>query len=515
MHYRGGCQLTEHHGWSATMLSFFSVPPDPTLLGGNAAAAWRDTWLERLEHHEFTLPNWLRHQRRDGLWSHGSICDAERPIDVPALIAGGWGDVYSTPVPRIMNLVPETSRAILGPWLHGYPYDAMPGPQIGYLQECVRWWDQWLKGRESGVLEEPRFRAWVYESEPPRAWYEKRRGSWIGAASWPPETVVTRRLTINHDGLDDSAEAERTLTLSSPLTTGTAASEICPMGWGPESPGDQRLDDGGSLLFDTEPLAQRLELAGAPAVALELSSDRAVAQVAVRLCDVAPSGASVRITYGLLNLSHLESHVNPEPIEPGRRYRVRVLLDDIAYALAPGHRLRVAVSTAYWPLVWPSPELATLTLFTGASALELPVMERRPDATVEFAAAETAAATEPEVLTPEHHSRTVERDLESGIVTAVTLEEHGLRRDQAHGMVKGGRTLRTYRIQPDDPHSAEVEARRTVTMARDDWSIRTEIVTSQRCDRKHFHITGQLEAYDGDERIFVREWKDSIPRDLV
>ena len=515
MHYRGGCQLTEHHGWSATMLSFFSVPPDPALLGDNAAATWRDIWIERLETHAFTLPAWLHHQRRDAMWSHGSICDAERPIAVPALIAGGWGDVYSTPVPRIMNQVPQTSRAIIGPWLHGYPYDAMPGPQIGYLQECVRWWDHWLKGHKTNILDEPRFRVWVYESEPPRAWYEKREGSWIGAASWPPETVEPRQLVLNRGGLDDNAKTERALTISSPLTTGTAASEICPMGWGPESPGDQRLDDGGSLLFDTEPLDERLELAGAPAVELEFACDRAVGQVAVRLCDVAPDGASVRVTYGLLNLTHRDSHAAPEPVEPGQRYRVRVVLDDIAYAVPPGNRLRVAISTSYWPLVWPAPDKPTLTLYAGSSSLELPVMAQRPAAKVAFAEPEVATSFEQEIVEPENHRRIVERDLESGVVMAVTVEDHGRRRDANHGMVKGGRTVRTYRIHPDDPESAAVEARRTVTMARDDWRVRTEIVTSQRCDREHFHVEGRLEAFDGDKCVFSREWRDSVPRDLV
>ena len=515
MHYRGGCQLTEHHGWSATMLSFFSVPPDPTLLGDDAAAKWRDMWLERLEAHEFTLPTWLRHQRRDALWSHGSICDAAQSIDVPALIAGGWGDVYSTPVPRILSQVPETSRAIIGPWLHGYPYDAMPGPQIGYLQECLRWWDHWLKGHETDVLDEPRFRIWVYDSEPPRAWYEQREGSWIGASTWPPETVEVRHLVLNRGSLDGAAEIERELTISSPLTTGTAASEICPMGWGPESPGDQRLDDGGSLLFDTEPLTERLELAGAPVVELELTCDRAVGQVAVRLCDVAPGGASVRITYGLLNLTHRDGHVDLEPLESGKRYRVRVVLDDIAYAVPPGNRLRVAISTSYWPLVWPTPDKPTLSVFTGVSSLQVPVMPTRPDAQVSFDESEMAEALGEEVLEPENHRRFVERDLESGVVTAVTIEDHGRRHDTSHGMVKSGQTVRTYRVHPDDPASARVEARRTVTMARDDWSVRTEIVTSQRCDRDAFYVSGRLEAYDGDERVFMREWNDTIPRDLV
>ena len=144
-------------------------------------------------------------------------------------------------------------------------------------------------------------------------------------------------------------------------------------------PLDQRPDDGRSLIFDTEPLAARTEILGAPVVELDLAADEPNALVAIRLNDVQPDGTSTLVTYGLLNLTHRESHEWPEPLEPGAFYRVKVQLNDIAHAFPAGHRIRIAVSTSYWPIAWPSPEAVILTLRTGNSALYLPVRPPAPE----------------------------------------------------------------------------------------------------------------------------------------
>src|SRR5262249_20652709 len=153
----------------------------------------------------------------------------------------------------------------------------------------------------------------------------------------------------------------------SPQSLGEACGAWCGYGIGPERPLDQRADDGRSLTFDTPPLAEPVEILGAPRVMLDLAVDRPWAFLAVRLNEVAPDGASTRISFGLLNLTHRESHETPEALQPGERYRVAVQLNDIAHAFAAGNRIRVAISTTYWPLIWPSPEPVTLNVFTGAS----------------------------------------------------------------------------------------------------------------------------------------------------
>ena len=123
----------------------------------------------------------------------------------------------------------------------------------------------------------------------------------------------------------------------------------------PDQAGDQRDDDARSLVFETAPLDAPIEILGAPIVTLDIASDKPLANLAVRLCDVHPDGASLRVSYGMLNLTHRDGHETPAPLVPGQRYQVRIQLNDAGSVFPAGHRIRLALSTTYWPMIWPSP----------------------------------------------------------------------------------------------------------------------------------------------------------------
>ena len=203
----------------------------------------------------------------------------------------------------------------------------------------------------------------------------------------------------------------------SPVTTGSDAGAWCPDGGAGDWPVDQRAEDGRSLTFTSEPLDVPLEILGSPEVRLELAVDRPNALIAVRLCDVAPDGTSLLVTRGLLNRTHRDAHDSAEPLEPGRRYAVTVKLDAIGQAIPIGHRVRVAVSTSYWPWAWPSPEFVTLTVHAGqGSRLVLPVRvgsetDRAPPP---FAEPEWSEPLAEETLRSDPSARTLTRDLASG-----------------------------------------------------------------------------------------------------
>src|SRR5262249_15306833 len=150
----------------------------------------------------------------------------------------------------------------------------------------------------------------------------------------------------------------------SPLTVGATSGEWMP--WYPAGSGahlaeDQRESDGLSLCFDGEPVATDTELLGQPVLSLAVSSDQSCGQIVARLCDVAPDGTSTRVTYGFLNLNHREGDEHPVVVEPGQCYGVKLALAPIGWCLKPGHRLRIAISTSYFPIVWPASRHATLT----------------------------------------------------------------------------------------------------------------------------------------------------------
>ncbi len=509
IHFMGGCLLGENLGWASTMFGFSSRPPDPALVGDR----WRAMWMERLENTPLLVANWLEHQRRDDFWKHGSVCEDFPAIKAAVYAVGGWGDGYSNAVPRLLAGLSGPKKGLIGPWVHKYPHFAVPGPQIGFLQECLRWWDQWLKGIDTGVMDEPAYRVYMQDSVRPAAFYPHRDGRWVAEPGWPSADIEERALSLNADGLSPSAGKETALQVSSPQTTGLAAGEWCPIWLGPESPTDQRPDDAGSLCFDGAPLPERLEILGAPVVELELAIDKPQGVIAVRLNEVFADGASARVTYGVLNLSHRESDEHPSAMTPGQRTRVRVQLNDIAHAFAPGSRLRVAVSTAYWPLIWPSAEPVTLTLFAGAGRLTLPVRAPRQESLPEFLPSEAAPAMLSEPIRKPANSRRLEQDLATGETSLRIVDDFGEKRITAHGLEVGSTARETYAIRPDDPLSARAETHWTMQVGRGDWRTRTETYTRQWADRDHFHVEAEMEAFEGDTRVFHRTWKRQIPRD--
>jgi len=286
-------------------------------------------------------------------------------------------------------------------------------------------------------------------------------------------------------------------------------------------PGDQRADDAGSLVWDSEPLEARKEVFGAATLDLEVQVDRPQANLAVRLCDVAPDGSSTRVTWTVLNLCHRDSHEAPTPLTPGETYKVQVKLDDIAYAFPVGHTIRLAISTAYWPMIWPSPEPVTLTVHTGVSSLNLPVRDVDDDPEPVFPPAEAAPPRQTESMRNADQSRIIERDVGTGETILRIVDDFGEARDMDTGLSSGSTARETYRIYPDDPLSARVEIHWTETLSRnnagcdEDWSVRTETFSTQRADAVSFFLTGRIEAYEGDALIFEKDFEEIIPRDLV
>ncbi len=301
--------------------------------------------------------------------------------------------------------------------------------------------------------------------------------------------------------------------VNSPQTCGLSGGEYFPFTFGPEFPGDQRPDDALSLCFDQPPLAEAIDIVGAPELLVTLSADRSQANIAVRLCDVHPDGASELISYGVLNLTHRNSNELPEAVVSGQPLTARVLLDEAAYRVPAGHRLRIAVSSAYWPMIWPSPEPAGLTI--EAATFVLPVRPLATGDETAFPQPEGATPWRLETLRPTTSERRVERDEKTGTVTLSILEDFGSGRDLDHGLVHGSICREKWTIHPDDPLSASGVTHWTQTLSRDDWSVRTETSSSMRSDATTFYLTGRIEAYEGDILVFERNFTEEVPRDHI
>jgi len=516
-HYMGGCLLNENLQWGSILWTANAYPPDPEIVGER----WRTMWMQRLEAARLFPAVWLAHQRRDEYWKHGSVCEDFSRIRCPVYAVGGWADGYSNAVPRLLAGLRVPCKGLVGPWAHAYPHDGVPGPAIGFLQEALRWWGHWLKGEDTGIMDEPAYRVWMQESVPPAPFHAERPGRWVAENGWPSARIRQRRLHLNPGRLQQAPAPESRLAVCSPQSTGLAGGSWCGFGLAGEAPGDQRPDDGGSLVFDSEPLAERLEILGAPVVTLALDLDRPAGLVAVRLNDVAPHGASARVSYGLLNLTHRDGHEQPAPLEPGRRYTLGVRLNDAAHAFPPGHRLRVAISTSYWPMAWPPPAPATLGVYAGASRLELPVRPPDPaDAGLRpFGAPERGPSESRTRLRALDLDRRVEHDLTTNRTVCTTFSDGGelggasLARVEAIDLELGYTILQRQRIDAHDPLSAEHEIEQRTRFRRGAWRVDVRSRVRLRATSDRFRLQAELDAYEGGARVYARSWDEELTRE--
>ncbi|MEP1209762.1 MAG: CocE/NonD family hydrolase [Rhizobiaceae bacterium] len=509
IHYKGGCLLLENFGWSANMLSYSSRPPDPALVGDE----WHDMWLHRLNNQPWHWSTWMRHQHRDEYWKHGSVCEDYGAIKAAVLSIGGWHDGYRNTISHLVENLSAPVKGIVGPWNHKYPHYAGPKPAIGFLQEARRWWDRWLKDEDTGVEADPAYRAYLMDSVPAKRWYDARPGRWIAEPHWPSTNIEESSFHLTHDGKLSGQPDRIEKSISSPHDCGTQSGEYFPFAFSDELPDEQTPDDQKSLCFDGDVLEETRDIVGAPRLTLRLKSNRSGGQIAVRLCDVHPDGNSTHITFGCLNLTHNSSHEEPQALQPGVEFQVSLQLDQCAYRLPAGHHLRLAISTSYWPFIWPSPETTEITLLAGSVALAI-----RPVAATEdewqFEEPEGAETWRCENLRPSSYSRQTSV-ADDGEVMTIVRSDAGENRDLHHGLISGTWLEEQFFIRPDDPLSARCTSHWEQTGGREGQMWRTEAKAKMHSDKDRFYSTAELRAYLNGELIFERQFEDSVTRDLV
>lgn len=517
IHYMGGNLLNDNLWWGAIMLAYQARPLDPAIVGDR----WRKDWLARIDHMPFWPALWMHHQHRDAYWKHGSINEDWNAIQVPVMITGGWADAYTNTLPRLLAGLKVPRMAILGPWAHVYAHDGVPGPAIGFLQEATRWWKQWLDGEDTGIMKEPMLRAYIEDETGAGKWSDHRNGYWVAEKSWPSPRITPHVLMLGDGSLSSHEAASRDIAFRSPQWVGMACGEWMGTGVAGEQPSDQRTDDGMSLCFDSEVLSEDIAILGAPEFSFEIASDKPVAQICARLCNVTPDGASHRVSYGVLNLTHRDSHEHPAALKPGTFYKVKLTLNACGHHFRKGTRIRLALSTAYWPLIWPSPEAATLTIRTGASALALPLRPAAADdGKITFDEAISAPDAPVTLVREGRAERTIEFDLLNRSSTYRTVGEggvfgEGVRRFDETGTVLSHDLTRELTISADDPLCAKYVITQAYEMGREGWMTRSEVRLEMTSAPTDFHVKGTLDVFENGVKAASREWNETIPRQLV
>ncbi|MET9950275.1 CocE/NonD family hydrolase [Streptomyces sp. NPDC006339] len=487
-------------------------PPDPRYAG----EAWREMWLERLEAVEPFLPTWLTHQAGDSAHEHPTAIDPASldPAELQAaglqaavLAVGGWHDPYRDTVLRLVEHLPrDRVRGVIGPWAHQYPdRDLPPGPAIGFLQETLRWWDHHLKGIENDVMAEPLLRSWISASHPPATVYEELPGRWVADPSWPSPHVTP----VTY-GLGGGA-----VVVASPQRTGLDAGAPVPRGNDADLPPDQRAEDAHAACFDfTVPEdGPAIEILGRPSVRLRLTPHAPSGQVIARLCDIAPDGASTLVTRGVLDLSRAAVGART-----GRTEAYDVELSGIGHAFPPGHRVRLAVSSAYWPWIWPTPDGAGFTLDPAGSSLTLPVRAATDDAAAvafeEPEQSEPLVVGIPRTLEEPRPERLVVRDVAKGEWRLEVDPCPGGTRVFPDGLEYTEDALETYVIDESGPLSARTRTEWAIRLHRPEsaWDVKIDTRSEISCDAEAFHLSDEVICTEGEEIVFHRTWEKHIPR---
>jgi putative CocE/NonD family hydrolase len=506
MHYMGGCLLNDNLQYGSTLFTWLATPPDPEVVGER----WREMWLDRLNAVTPPALRWMKNPIRNDYWKSGSVCEDFSKIKAAVLAVGGWADGYSNSIMRLLAGLPGPSKGLIGPWAHSFPHVAKPGPTIDFIAYAVRWWDYWLRGIDNGIMDEPRLICWMQESEEPQSSFETRKGRFVAEACWPS----ARREIVLHAGESGLVDEPQALSrrLSSRPDVGVESGEWCPYGWGPDMPLDQREEDAWSVCFDTTPLDAAIQILGGVRVRLTLAAFAPEGIVAVRLNEIAADGSSRRITYGLRNLALADDFSDVRDMALGQPFDIDLTLNDIGYEVPAGHRLRLSISSAYWPLAVGIPGIAETEL--RAAYIRIPV---RNDA-VEASLPDLGEARRPEygesheLMKPQRGRMSVTRDLAREDTVVEVVRNLGAVKLEDVGLTLRALGSETYSMPWRKAEQASAEARRLAGFERGNWSARVESTSRVTFAGDAYRFEGMLEAFDNGEKIFERKWDETTPR---
>lgn len=470
----------------------------------------------------FDRPPWgltYKRQQRDGpFWDRTALKTRYDSIQIPTMLIGGWYDGYRDSVPRMLEQMKVPMKAIVGAWNHTYPHEPYPKPGFEFRHEAVRWFDRWLKGRDTGVMDEPRLAVYVRNWHPPGPYLETAPGSWRYEDGWPIARTHERTLFPRPDrSLTDTAPAATAEQLRYLPTSGVEVGG--PVMWFGDVAPDQRPSDAFSLVYETPPLDAEVEILGLPHAQVLVSADAPQADWFARLNDVAPDGTTTLVAAAGQNGAHRVSARDPSAIVAGERFPLDIEMHFTSWVFPKGHRMRFAVSNAQWPMLWPTPALMTTTLYLGpeATRLMLPVIppeERpRPNFLPIEERNDVLAGFEPiDTGTPSGYGEisSVERNPQTGSARVVATNNSAHR--YPWGEESDTETI-THEANDHHPEATSVRGDYSTTVKLKDRTLRWESTVVWRSDHDHFYYTGTRRLLKDGVLVREKAWDESIPRD--
>ena len=454
---------------------------------------------------------YLKQQKDGEFWRKNSLRWDYQAIQVPVYLIGGLLDGYRDSIPRMLENMRVPVKAVIGPWPHAWPDNGVPGPNFEWRHEVIRWWDYWLKGKDTGIMAEPRFAVFVRDSHLPDAQLRMTPGHWR-YENWPIQRTNWTKLypAANHN-LRSSAGEPGTDLLRYVPSSGIAA-----LYWWGDPTGDMRQGDAGSLVYDSDILSESLEVIGFPRVRLRVSADAKLAHWAVRLEDVHPDGRVSLVTGGVLNGAQRDSRLYPEYLIPGEIYALDFPLHFTTWTFKPGHRIRLTVSNALFPMIWPTPYAMTTRLFHGdeATSLELPVIPSGPKTIPDFLPPE-AREQRPDAHPLEGlgwpYKHVVTRDLAR---STTTVELEAERRWEIQGRRYISVEKVAYQTNDSDPARSSFFGEGGHIIEMGDRMLELKLFVSVVSDEKNFHVKIIRQIFEEKKLVRTRRWEAIIPREF-
>ena len=205
-----------------------------------------------------------------------------------------------------------------------------------------------------------------------------------------------------------------------------------------------------------------------------------------------------------------------ERLEPNQRYIVSFKLNDICCSILPGHQLRVAISSSYFPMLWPAPKPVNLSIWTENSRIELPVRSpRQSDELVVFEVPEEGQPVKRTTIEPAQNLQTVSFDAETGCWQLTVIASSGRYVIDDIELETGTWRQETWKVHPDHPETASAEILFSSYSKRANWNIAHTVKCHMSVDPDTYHIDALLDAQENNQSVFHRRYEKSVVRDYT
>jgi predicted acyl esterase len=452
---------------------------------------------------------YFKHQR-DGQFWHAPVRSLSE-IKIPCFLIGGLLDGYRDSIPRMFEQVKAPLKAIVGPWNHTFPNDAEPGPQIEWRDQALRWWDYWLKGRNTGVMEDTPLAIYMQDWHAPDPHLKNVPGKWRAEIGWPPRNVINTTLYLYDAHVLSTGPAKPAVhELRYVPSVGVEAG----FWWG-ELLSDQRPVDAFSLTYDSAALPKALTILGRPHALVDVSASVPLADWFARLSDVAPDGTVTQVTGAGVNGAQRESASEPKDLVPNQTYPLDIEMHLATWTFPAGHRIRLSVSNALWPMVWPTPYAMTTSLQLGGdkgSRLTLPLVPPSMYSAPQFAPPEPSA--ERDDIKGEGFPWPGDWKTERDEVNAKTKVTWSGKSAETYPWGKETDSEEiTYLADDNHPETSSADGECTIAMTLKEQTLTWHGHLSLSSDAMHFYYKYTRQLLKDGKEIRQKTWQETIDRD--